>query len=34
MGQINIWKMSADLEWGIPFTERPAALEGYACYKP
>lgn len=34
MGEINIWKMSADLEWGIPFTERPAALEGYACYKP
>lgn len=21
-------------EWGTPFTARPAALEGYACYKP
>lgn len=34
MGDINIWKMSADLYWGIPFTERPRALEGYACYQP
>jgi hypothetical protein len=22
------------MEWGTPFTARPAALEGYACYKP
>ena len=34
MGSINFFTMSANLEWGIPFTSRPAALEGYACYKP
>ena len=32
--KLDIFKMSAQLHWGIPFTERPAALEGYACYKP
>ena len=34
MGEINIWAMTADLLWGVPFTERPAALEGYYCYQP
>ena len=34
MGSINISKLSATLKWGIPFTLRPKALEGYACYKP
>lgn len=34
MGSTNYTKMTATLEWGIPFTLRPKALEGYACYKP
>lgn len=34
MGRIDFFSMSAKLEWGIPFTSRPVALEGYACYKP
>ena len=34
MGNINISALSASLKWGIPFTLRPKALEGYACYKP
>lgn len=34
LGDINFTTLSANLEWGIPFTARPAALEGYACYKP
>ncbi len=34
LGSINITTFSADLYWGIPFSDRPAALEGYACYKP
>ena len=34
MGSINIWTMSASLDWGIPFSDRPASLEGYYCYKP
>lgn len=34
MKGIDFFSMSAKLEWGIPFTARPAALEGYACYKP
>lgn len=34
MGSTNYTKMTATLEWGIPFTLRPSALEGYACYKP
>ena len=33
-GSIDIIKMSAKIYWGVPFTERPKALEGYACYKP
>ena len=34
MGSVNISKLSATLKWGVPFTYRPKALEGYACYKP
>lgn len=34
VGDIEIAKMSANLHWGLPFTERPAALEGFYCYKP
>ena len=34
MGNISLSNLSATLNWGIPFTLRPAALEGYACYKP
>lgn len=33
-GNIDIAKMSAQIYWGIPFTQRPRSLEGYACYKP
>ena len=34
MGSTNYAKMTASLKWGVPFTLRPKALEGYACYKP
>ena len=34
MDKINIWTMSAELLWGIPFTQRPKVLDGYACYQP
>ena len=34
MGTTNLIKMTATLNWGIPFTMRPKALEGYACYIP
>ena len=34
MGKLDIWKMTAEVLWGTPFTDRPAALEGYVCYKP
>ena len=34
MGNTNYVAMNASLKWGIPFTFRPKALEGYACYKP
>ena len=34
MGNLDIWKMTAEVLWGTPFTDRPAALEGYVCYKP
>lgn len=33
-GDIDITKMSAHIFWGVSFTERPKALEGYYCYKP
>ena len=33
-GKIDIAKMSAAIYWGVPFSERPKALEGYACYLP
>jgi hypothetical protein len=34
MGNINLSKLSATLNWGLPFNLKPKALEGYACYKP
>jgi len=34
MGSTNLVKMTATLNWGIPFTLRPKALEGFACYMP
>ena len=34
MGSTNYTKMTATLKWGIPFTLRPRALEGYAYYIP
>lgn len=34
MGKIELSKANATLQWGIPFSFRPKALEGYACYKP
>ena len=33
-GDIEISKMSAQIYWGVPFTDRPKALEGFYCYKP
>lgn len=33
-GDIDIAKMSAHIFWGVSFTARPKALEGYYCYKP
>lgn len=33
-GKVDFSKMSAHIHWGVPFTARPEALEGYACYKP
>lgn len=34
MGNTNLVKMTATLNWGIPFTLRPKALEGFAFYMP
>ena len=34
VGKIDIFAMTAELLWGVPFTERPASLEGYVCYQP
>lgn len=34
MGSTNYTKMTATLKWGIPFTLKPKALEGYAYYIP
>ena len=34
LGNINISSMSATINMGVSFTDRPDALEGYACYKP
>ena len=34
MGKINLTSLTATLKWGIPFTLKPKALEGYACYLP
>ena len=34
VGDIDISKMSASIFWGVPFTDRPAKLEGYYCYQP
>ena len=33
-GDIDILKMSAKISWGVPFSDRPKALRGYACYLP
>ena len=33
-GDIDLTSLSAHVFWGVPFTERPKALEGYYCYKP
>lgn len=33
-GKIDIAKMSASIHWGVPFKDRPKALEGYYCYQP
>ncbi len=33
-GKVDFSKMTAHIHWGVPFTARPEALEGYACYKP
>lgn len=34
MGKVKLSKLTATLNWGVPFSLRPKALEGYACYKP
>jgi len=34
LGEINFSTFNADLYWGIPFSDRPYALDGYGCYKP
>ena len=34
LGDVNITTMSANLHWGVPFTDRPVAMEGYASYRP
>lgn len=34
LGDVNITTMSANLHWGVPFTDRPTAMEGYASYRP
>ena len=34
LGDIDIWSQSATINMGVSFTDRPDALEGYACYKP
>ena len=34
MGRLVLEKLSAELEWGTPFTSRPVAMEGYVCYQP
>lgn len=33
-GRLDLSKMTAHLHWGIPFSERPTSLKGYACYQP
>ena len=34
LGDVNFSTMSANLHWGVPFTDRPTAMEGYASYRP
>ena len=34
LGDISFTTLNADLHWGVPFTDRPVSLEGYASYKP
>ena len=33
-GDIDLTKLSAHIFWGVPFTDRPKALDGFYCYKP
>ena len=34
LGKIDIFSQTAELLWGVPFSSRPAALEGYVCSQP
>ena len=34
MVKVNILKSTATMDWGTPFSFRPVAMEGYACYHP
>jgi len=34
MGNIDFASLNASLNWGVKFSLKPKALEGYACYKP
>lgn len=33
-GELNVSAQTASLNWGVPFTARPASLHGYMMYKP
>jgi len=33
-GDLNVSSQTATLNWGVPFTARPASLHGYMMYKP
>lgn len=34
LSKLDIFAQTAELLWGTPFTDRPAALEGYVCSQP
>ena len=34
LSKLDIWTQTAELLWGVPFTARPKALEGYVCSQP
>lgn len=34
LSKLDIFAQTAELLWGVPFTARPAALEGYVCSQP